>query len=83
VLKHASATNISVSLELRNQYSTAIIEDDGMGFDALAMERSANLRIGLAGMRDRAELVGGDLTLESSPGHGTTVRVRVPLPVSR
>jgi two-component system, NarL family, sensor histidine kinase UhpB len=36
-------------------------------------------RIGIAGMRERAVIVGGELTIESSPGHGTTVRVTLPL----
>lgn len=83
VLKHASAKNVSVSLELRAHYLTAIVEDDGTGFDAVALERSMDQRrIGIAGMRERAEIVGGILTLESSVGQGTTVRVRVPLPPS-
>ncbi|RYZ07524.1 MAG: hypothetical protein EOO73_11100 [Myxococcales bacterium] len=84
VLKHASAKNVSVSLELRNQYLTAIVDDDGIGFDSAAIERSTHLRrIGIAGMRERAEIVGGDLTVESNPGQGTTVRIRVPVPPSR
>ncbi len=80
VLKHASAKSLSVSLELRNQSLTAIVEDDGVGFDAQTVARSvAQRRIGIAGMRERAATVSGEFTVESSPGHGATVRVRVPV----
>jgi signal transduction histidine kinase len=60
---------------------TLIVEDDGLGFqvDSL-MNGAADKRwLGLYGMRERAELLGGMLTIESAPGAGTTVFVRVPL----
>jgi two-component system CheB/CheR fusion protein len=80
VYKHASAKAISVSVERRGDFVTAIVEDDGAGFDMDALEVSPDVRrIGLAGMRERAEIVGGVLTIESSLGRGTTVRVRVPV----
>ncbi len=68
------------SLKLNQQADrvTAIIEDDGAGFDAEAAERAG--RLGLTGMRERAELRGGSLTIESQPGAGTTVFVEIPLP---
>jgi signal transduction histidine kinase len=56
---------------------TLAIEDDGRGFDP--DEVPANGHTGLAGMRERLHLVGGSLTIESSPGQGTTVLARVPL----
>ena len=40
-------------------------------------------RLGIAGMRERAEIVGGELTLESDVGHGTTLRVKLPMPRGR
>jgi signal transduction histidine kinase len=81
VYKHASATSVSVSLERRGDSVTAIVEDDGQGFEGDLLGRGSDeRRIGIAGMRERAELVDGTLTIESSPGKGTTVRVRVPLP---
>jgi two-component system sensor kinase len=67
-----------VVLEQRNGTLVAIVEDNGHGFDVddlLAREQS----LGLHGMRERAFLVGGKLTIESSPGGGTTVFVQVPL----
>jgi two-component system CheB/CheR fusion protein len=83
VYKHASATGVSVSVERRGGHVIAIIEDDGVGFEPDAAPPSgAQPRIGIAGMRERAELVGGELTVESIPTRGTTVRVKIPLPKS-
>jgi signal transduction histidine kinase len=58
----------------------AIVEDDGVGFrEAAAIRGGANDRLGLVGMRERAALVGGELQIESRPGRGTTLFVKVPL----
>lgn len=61
-----------------------LVEDDGRGFDVEATDARvrAERRLGLAGMRERAALVGGTLTVESSPGAGTTLHVRIPLRVA-
>lgn len=78
VTRHSGATTASVVLERRNGSLVAIVEDNGHGFDVealLAREQS----LGLHGMRERAFLVGGKLTIESSPGGGATVFVQVPL----
>ena len=57
------------------------MEDDGCGFEAdRLMHGPADDRwLGLSGMRERADLLGGQLTIESAPGLGTTVFVEVPL----
>jgi signal transduction histidine kinase len=78
VARHSRATSASVVLERRRDTLVAIVEDNGRGFDVqtlLAREQS----LGLHGMRERSLLVGGKLTIESSPGGGTTVFVQVPL----
>jgi signal transduction histidine kinase len=78
VARHSQATSASVVLERRRETLVAIVEDNGNGFDVdalLASEQS----LGLHGMRERSFLVGGKLTVESSPGGGTTVFVQVPL----
>ena len=79
VAKYARATHASVLLEHRDGQLTAIIEDNGCGFDAEAILRSGAVenRLGLYGMRERAELIGGTLTVESQTGCGTTVYVRI------
>jgi signal transduction histidine kinase len=81
VAKYARATHVSVLLERRDGQLSAIVEDNGCGFDAehAWRESAAESRLGLYGMRERAELVGGTLTIESQSGCGTTVFVRVPV----
>jgi signal transduction histidine kinase len=54
------------------------IEDAGAGFDARAVPPSG--RTGLSGMRERAVLLGGDLTLETSPGDGVRLTAELPIP---
>lgn len=79
IAKYARATHVSVLLERRDGQLNAIIEDNGCGFDAERVLRTgaAENRLGLYGMRERAELVGGTLTVESQTGCGTTVYVRI------
>jgi PAS domain S-box-containing protein len=77
VVKHARAQHASVILERRGDALQLIVEDDGIGFiDKL--NRTAP-KLGLLGMRERAALLGGTVTIESSPGKGTTVYARIPL----
>ena len=81
VARYAEAKHVSVVLEKPVGSVRLIIEDDGRGFDvATARTRARHeRRIGLAGMRERATLVGGTLEIESTPGRGTTVYARVSL----
>jgi signal transduction histidine kinase len=86
VLKHADAHLVSVLLERRRDHVLAVVEDDGQGFDAEAGTAPSQTQrgLGLSSMRERAELVGGSLAIESSPGQGTAVFLRIPLhPSSR
>ncbi|HEY6068978.1 MAG TPA: sensor histidine kinase, partial [Gaiellaceae bacterium] len=76
VVKHAEASRVSILLVRRDGTATVVIEDDGRGFDP--SEASAQ-SMGLQGMRERAELHDGRLTVETSPGAGTTLVVEVPL----
>jgi signal transduction histidine kinase len=77
--RHANASTVTVSLGKNDDEVQLLVVDDGRGFDDLAPAMSESSgHIGLASMRERAELVGGTLTIESSR-RGTTVRVRVPL----
>jgi PAS domain S-box-containing protein len=81
-VKHAKASQISVIVGVRNGTLWVVVEDDGRGFDVDAAERTEPELaggFGLRGMRERADLVGGALTIESAPGAGTTVRLEVPL----
>ena len=75
--KHAQATRVSVVLSRTENEARVAVEDDGRGFDPGAVGRD---RLGLAGMRERVELLGGTLEIESSSESGTTVLARIPLP---
>jgi PAS domain S-box-containing protein len=84
VLRHAQAQRVSVLLERRRDHVLAIVEDDGAGFDVdvLLSARQGQGRLGVVGMRERAALVDGTVEIESTPGVGTTVFIRLPLPPS-
>ncbi|HET9373308.1 MAG TPA: ATP-binding protein [Vicinamibacterales bacterium] len=75
--KHADATRASVLLERRNGGVVLIIEDDGRGFDA-DEARSKTTALGLVGMRERAQIIGGRLEIETAPGRGTSVYLHLP-----
>ncbi|HEX8088985.1 MAG TPA: sensor histidine kinase, partial [Blastocatellia bacterium] len=77
VYKHAEAGRVDVILERREEHTVLIIEDDGKGFDT-GEEADAGKGLGLIGMRERASLSGGMLEIQSAPGQGTTVFLRVP-----
>ena len=76
VVKHAAASRVSILVVQKDTAVTAVINDDGRGFDTQATRPDA---LGLIGMRERAALVRGKVSVETSPGSGTTVRVEVPL----
>ena len=76
IVKHADATRVSIVLVRREGWVTAVVEDDGQGFDPAAVTGD---NLGLDGMRERVELHEGHLTVETAPGSGTTLRIEVPL----
>lgn len=80
-LKHANATSVSLLLHHRREELVIVIEDNGRGFDltALDTDRARPSGLGLTGMQERAALLHGTLEIESAPGSGTTVIVRVPV----
>jgi PAS domain S-box-containing protein len=75
--KYSSASRVEVILERRADSVLLVVEDDGIGFDA---DRGNDQGFGIAGMRERAALVGATLEIESAPGRGTTVLVRIDVP---
>ncbi|MBV8605983.1 MAG: PAS domain S-box protein [Singulisphaera sp.] len=81
VLKHAQAGRVSLIVERRPDHVLAIVEDDGRGFDVEAVMGApdAARRLGLLGMQERVALVRGELEVESSPGGGTSLFIRIPL----
>ena len=76
VVKHASAARVSITLVRKEGSAVVVVEDDGRGFEPGSTRAGA---LGVVGMRERVELVGGRLTVESSPGAGTTLVAEVPV----
>lgn len=81
VARHSEASNCKVTLRRRENCVQGIIEDNGRGFDPnRAMTSDEKGRgLGLHGMKERIELVGGNLEFESHPGKGTSIFIEVPL----
>jgi signal transduction histidine kinase len=75
--RHARADRVELRLERTPDQLTVTIEDDGVGFD-LERPRSES-RLGIAGMRERVEMIGGSFRIASVPGGGTTVSATIPL----
>jgi PAS domain S-box-containing protein len=80
VIKHAQAKHVSLILERSREAVLTVVEDDGKGFDVEAVRDTpiSERRLGLLGMQERVELVGGTLEIESVPGAGTTIAARIP-----
>lgn len=85
VARHAHAAAVSVVVDVRPAEARLIVEDDGRGFDPAVVNGvgDADRRLGLAGMHERAALVGGSVEIDAAPGRGTTVLVRIPLDAER
>ena len=93
IARHAAARNVDIGLFLNGEFASVNISDDGIGFDLteLGMEAtkdigsedfqfSENTRgLGLLGMQERIELLGGDLEIDTAPGSGTQIHIRLPI----
>jgi PAS domain S-box-containing protein len=80
-VRHARAGEVSVTLQVLDAELHLTVTDDGRGFDIGAVSEAEG--IGLAGMRERANLVGGRLRVRSTIGQGTEIRLEIPLPACR
>ena len=82
VERHAGAEQVLIQLSVQDGRFTVEVEDDGCGFDLASVKPSpTDMRgLGLLGIRERVELVGGTVAIDSSPGGGTRVVLDVPLP---
>jgi signal transduction histidine kinase len=82
IIKHSQATLVRVSVIYSNNDNFVLsIEDDGVGFDVKQKKESSSgsSGLGLKSMRNRAKLIGADLSIQSEPGKGTLITVHVPL----
>jgi signal transduction histidine kinase len=78
VLKHARAKSVSIRLRFEGAGADVEVSDDGVGFEPSAGRLAGGF--GIAGMKERAQKIGGTLEIESAPGKGTKVSVRVSIP---
>ncbi len=78
--RHSGGTEVEVSLERSRGSLSLTVRDNGRGFDPGRAEDPLRLpvHLGILGMRERARMVAGVLTIESSPGKGTRVRLEIP-----
>lgn len=83
ILRHANASCVSVRLERTGDELILMIGDDGIGFDMKAVRAAgpSTATLGLRGMEERAQAVGGALTIDSAPALGTQIRAAFPLSV--
>ena len=79
VRKHAEATHAEVSLRADSGFLELTVTDDGQGFDPNNVTQNERAHFGLSTLRERAGAIGALLTLDSCPGSGTCVFVRLPL----
>ncbi|WP_067843253.1 sensor histidine kinase [Amphibacillus sediminis] len=75
-IKHAVPKTIQVNININTQHVTVSIRDDGVGFD---INKTKDESFGLIGMRERVEMLEGDLKINSTIGKGTTVFIKIPL----
>jgi len=81
VAKHAHASHAQVNLDLTNEELLVTIEDDGSGFNVDDLNAQGNGKgLGVASMRQRAEMLGGEIGIESLVGRGTKVSAAIPIP---
>jgi len=82
VQTHAHATHVQVSLDFQDTLVVATVEDDGSGFDVEEIQKAIQQRkgLGLHTIQERAEMLGGEVQIESRIGRGTKVRIEIPLP---
>lgn len=80
VARHAQAHRVDVIIKKQENGICMLIQDDGKAFEVTQlMHGKKRLHLGLLGMRERVEMVGGRFSVESLPGKGTTIRAEIPL----
>lgn len=78
VAKHAGQAEVTVLMEQTSDFLVLIVEDTGPGFDASDDAIRSRKGLGLVGMKERATLIGAELEIESEPGNGATIFLRLP-----
>ena len=80
IVKHSQASHVNIHLEYEEKNVRINVRDNGVGFDLdkVNLERSQRPSLGLAGMEERAALLGGTVSIQSRPGYGTEVEALIP-----
>lgn len=78
IIKHADAKRVVIKLYFQKNSLNFHISDNGRGFDSESSRRTGRLKMGIWGMRERIESLGGRFILKSKPGKGTTIKVSIP-----
>lgn len=81
-VRHGAATRVTVSLHYSDDAVTLQVKDDGCGFAPHKVLTQDLGHFGLRGLRGRADKINGDLQITSEPGHGATIQIRVPNPIT-
>jgi signal transduction histidine kinase len=81
VVRHARAQHVWIELSQTDGALELVVRDDGVGFDVTStLDGAANRgHLGLLGMKERVQILGGNLEVDSEPGHGTRIRISLPL----
>ncbi len=80
IIKHSQASHVNIHLGYEEKNVRINVRDNGVGFDLdkVNLERSQRPSLGLAGMEERAALLGGTVSIQSRPGYGTEVEALIP-----
>lgn len=81
IIKHSNANNVKVDLDFEEAHIRVLVFDDGQGFNLdqiKSVQSSSRPSLGLAGMQERAALLGGTVSIQSRPGNGTLVEALIP-----
>jgi len=81
VVRHAGAQHVRIRLEQASDAAKVVVQDDGVGFDVrtTAEQAAARGHLGLVGMKERVDILGGALEIDSKPGGGTRIALSLPL----
>ncbi|RME73021.1 MAG: GAF domain-containing protein [Chloroflexi bacterium] len=81
IARHAQARNVHILFQVQNNVVTIGVEDDGIGFDMVEVLKSPDKQrgLGLMGMQERIELLGGHLDIDTAPGYGTQILIQLPI----
>jgi signal transduction histidine kinase len=80
VRRHARASSVQIRFRSRGPFVSCVVKDNGIGFDPGNLSKSTSPGLGLLGMQERLNALGGKLTIQSAPGQGTALEFAAPMP---